>query len=75
MKNLFKLNNKTALITGGGGLLGPKHAEALLEYGAEIILCDHNLEKVTKILKNLIRCLIIKNVYITIWMLLKKIRS
>ena len=48
MKNLFKLNNKTALITGGGGLLGPKHAEALLEYGAEIILCDHHLDKVRK---------------------------
>ena len=33
MKNLFDLTGKTALITGGGGLLGPKHAEAIVEYG------------------------------------------
>jgi hypothetical protein len=38
------MNGKTALITGAGGLLGPKHAEALLEYGAKVILTDVNLE-------------------------------
>ena len=40
MKNIFDLTNKVALITGAGGLLGPKHAEALLEFGAEVILTD-----------------------------------
>jgi NAD(P)-dependent dehydrogenase (short-subunit alcohol dehydrogenase family) len=40
MKNLFDLSNKVALITGAGGLLGPKHAEALIEYGAKVILTD-----------------------------------
>jgi NAD(P)-dependent dehydrogenase (short-subunit alcohol dehydrogenase family) len=42
MKNVFDLTNKTALITGAGGLLGPKHAEALLEYGAKVIITDHH---------------------------------
>jgi NAD(P)-dependent dehydrogenase (short-subunit alcohol dehydrogenase family) len=40
MKNLFDLTGKTALITGGGGLLGPKHAEAIIEYGGKVILAD-----------------------------------
>jgi NAD(P)-dependent dehydrogenase (short-subunit alcohol dehydrogenase family) len=40
MKNFFDLNGKIALITGAAGLLGPKHAEALLEYGAKVILTD-----------------------------------
>ena len=35
MKNLFNLDGKTALITGASGLLGPKHAEALLDYGGK----------------------------------------
>jgi NAD(P)-dependent dehydrogenase (short-subunit alcohol dehydrogenase family) len=39
-KNLFDLNGKVALITGAGGLLGPKHAEALIEYGAKVIMTD-----------------------------------
>jgi NAD(P)-dependent dehydrogenase (short-subunit alcohol dehydrogenase family) len=43
MKNYFDLSNKVALITGAGGLLGPKHAEALLDYGAKVILTDINL--------------------------------
>ena len=39
-KNLFDLTGKVALITGAGGLLGPKHAEALIEYGAKVIMTD-----------------------------------
>ena len=42
MKNLFDLTGKTALITGGGGLLGPKHAEAIVEYGGKVILADRH---------------------------------
>ena len=42
--SLFDLSGKTAFITGGGGLLGPKHAEALIECGASVILCDIDLQ-------------------------------
>ena len=37
---MFDLNKKTALITGGCGLLGVQHAEAILEFGGEVILTD-----------------------------------
>ena len=37
---MFDLSGKTALITGGCGLLGMKHAEAILEFGGEVILTD-----------------------------------
>ncbi len=36
----FDLNNKTALITGGAGLLGIEHAVALLDCGAHVVLTD-----------------------------------
>ena len=45
MKNLFDLTEKTALITGGGGLLGPKHAEAIIEHGGRVILADWHEDK------------------------------
>jgi NAD(P)-dependent dehydrogenase (short-subunit alcohol dehydrogenase family) len=45
MTNLFDLTGKTALITGGGGLLGPKHAEAIVEYGGKVILTDWHEDK------------------------------
>ena len=31
INNPFDLSGKVALITGAGGLLGPKHAEAIIE--------------------------------------------
>ena len=46
--DLFDLSGKTALITGAGGLLGPKHAEALIECGARVVLTDHHLDRVVK---------------------------
>lgn len=36
----FDLTGKTALITGGAGLLGMEHAAALLESGATVVLTD-----------------------------------
>jgi NAD(P)-dependent dehydrogenase (short-subunit alcohol dehydrogenase family) len=36
----FDLTGKTALITGGAGLLGVEHAAALLEIGATVVLTD-----------------------------------
>ena len=36
----FLLNDKVAIITGGAGLLGKKHAEAVIEAGGRAILLD-----------------------------------
>ena len=50
----FKLNNKFALITGAGGLLGYEHSHALLESGADLVITDinsKNLKKNFRILK------------------------
>lgn len=44
--DLFCLKGKVALITGAGGLLGPKHAEAILDFGGSVILTDYHIEKV-----------------------------
>ena len=41
----FKLDGKFCVITGGAGLLGIKHAEALIDAGANIILVDKNTAK------------------------------
>ena len=40
----FGLDGRTALITGGGGLLGYEHAAALLELGARVVLADVDYE-------------------------------
>lgn len=48
MKNFFNLTGKTALITGAGGLLGPKHAEAILECGGNVVLTDWHEDRVQK---------------------------
>ena len=51
--NKMKTNNyinfgKYALITGASGLLGKKHAEALLEIGTSVVLTDINLDFLKK---------------------------
>ena len=43
--NKFQLTNKVAIITGGVGLLGIKHAEAIAEMGGIPILLDIDVEK------------------------------
>ena len=44
----FNLLGKTALITGASGLLGKKHAEALLEIGASVVLSDIDIDLLKK---------------------------
>ena len=41
----FELNGKTAVVTGGAGLLGTQHVCALMEIGANVILADLDLDK------------------------------
>ena len=36
----FRLDNKVIVITGGAGLLGRKHAEAVLDAGGTVVLLD-----------------------------------
>jgi NAD(P)-dependent dehydrogenase (short-subunit alcohol dehydrogenase family) len=42
LTDVFDLTGKVAIITGGAGLLGVKHTEALIEAGASCILADIN---------------------------------
>ena len=51
--NKFNLSRRCALITGGAGLLGVEHAEALLEIGAKVILTDINSNALNKAKSNL----------------------
>ena len=43
--NIFDLTGKVAVITGAGGILGPKHAEAIIEHGGTVVLTDYNEDK------------------------------
>lgn len=49
----FDLTNKVALITGGGGLLGPQWAEAIIRCGGTVVLGDINLDAATNVAKTL----------------------
>ena len=40
----FKLNGRTAFVTGGGRGIGLASAEALLEAGARVVISDHNAD-------------------------------
>ena len=45
IKNVFDMTGKTVLITGAGGLLGPKHAEAVIEAGSRAVITDHHEDR------------------------------
>ena len=53
MNNIFSLKDKSIVITGGAGLLGRMHADAILKFDGEPILLDkdsHSLEEAKKYL-------------------------
>ncbi len=49
--NKFYIKDRVSLVTGGGGLLGLKHAEALAEIGSKVILLDIDYNKAAKNVK------------------------
>lgn len=53
MLNKFTVDGRIALITGGGGLLGKKHAEAILEANGVPIIVDIDEDRAKKASKEL----------------------
>ncbi len=49
----FNLNGKTAIITGGAGLLGQKHAEALASSGTIPILIDKDKDRLSSVAESI----------------------
>src|ERR687885_1895554 len=47
--DLFRLDGKTAMVTGGGRGLGQYMAEALSEAGANVVLCSRKLEALEEV--------------------------
>ncbi len=48
LQQLFNLNGKTAVVTGGGGYLGTAICEALAELGANVVLASRDQERCQK---------------------------
>tara|TARA_R100001594_G_scaffold22825_2_gene44322 strand:+ start:408 stop:1184 length:777 start_codon:yes stop_codon:yes gene_type:complete len=46
---MFDLKDKVVLVTGGGGLLGEMHSEAIVENGGKVIVGDLNLDAAQKV--------------------------
>jgi len=46
---IFDLTGRVAIITGGAGLLGPMHAEAIEEFGGVPVIIDRNKSKLDKL--------------------------
>ena len=53
--SLFDNTGRTALITGGAGLLGIEHAKAMLSTNADVIITDLNKDNLIKVSKSLAR--------------------
>jgi NAD(P)-dependent dehydrogenase (short-subunit alcohol dehydrogenase family) len=55
MINMFDLSGKVAVITGGAGFLGQKHAEAIAEFGGTPVIIDLNQVQIDNVLRDLKR--------------------
>ena len=44
VREMFDLQGKTAIVTGGGKGIGLKMAEGLAEAGANVVLCSRKIE-------------------------------
>ncbi|MCG1021834.1 SDR family oxidoreductase [Sutcliffiella horikoshii] len=53
VRDLFNLENKTAIVTGGGKGLGAQIATALAEAGANVIVCSRDLASCQKVSEEL----------------------
>ena len=54
--DLFRLDGKTAIITGGGRGLGQYFAEALSDAGANVVLCSRKLAACEEVQRGIERC-------------------
>jgi NAD(P)-dependent dehydrogenase (short-subunit alcohol dehydrogenase family) len=48
LNNLFNINNKVAVLTGGGGILAGEMAKGFLKVGAKVVLLDINEDNLNK---------------------------
>jgi NAD(P)-dependent dehydrogenase (short-subunit alcohol dehydrogenase family) len=53
LKDMFSLQDKIVVITGGGGLLGGKHAEAVAEVGGTPLLWDIDKKAIEKVVNTI----------------------
>lgn len=53
VKNLFSVENKVAVLTGGGGVLAGEMARGFLHAGAKVVLLDINEENLAKKISSL----------------------
>ena len=54
-RNLFDLRGRTALVTGGAGILGKHFARALAAYGANVAICDIDQKQADEVAADVVR--------------------
>lgn len=55
IKNLFDLSNKTAVVTGGAGILGASICQMLAKAGAKVAILDINLSAAEKLVEEILQ--------------------
>lgn len=55
LRQLFDLSGRTALVTGGAGLLGSQISEALAEQGARVVVASRDREKCSAFAETLVQ--------------------